>query len=318
MPPILLAGLLYLGSGIGLLGILLLQRKPILRPILMLSRPHKLKLSGAIISGGILAPICLAYGIQLASAFEVSLLLNLETVATTLLAWLIFREHVGGNVWFGKILLLIGAAILILQPGERLQFSLPGLAVLGACFFWGLDNNLTRDVEELPPVVLAGVKGLAAGIFNTVLAFAMGQAHASALQVFLTFSIGALSYGASLVLFILALREIGSSRTSTYFAAGPFFGMLLAVIALHERPDAYGWGAAILMAGGLWSLYKEKHEHWHDHELMAHAHKHSHDEHHQHDHDGTEGPEPHVHLHVHAPLKHSHAHLPDIHHRHSH
>lgn len=318
MSPILLAGLLYLGSGLGLLVLLLLQRKPVLAPLIKLSLTHKLKLFGAILSGGVLAPICLAYGIQHTTGFEVSLLLNLETVATTLMAWAIFHEHVGLNVWLGKVLLLVGAALLLFQPGAQFLPSLPGLAVVGACFFWGIDNNLTRDVDDLPPVVLAGLKGISAGLFNTLLAIALGFGHASFSQVGISFGIGGLSYGASLVLFILALRAIGSSRTSTYFASGPFFGMLLSVFALRERPDAFGWTAAALMAGGLWSLYREKHEHTHTHEPLTHSHKHWHDEHHRHEHKGDEGPEPHEHPHIHVPLTHSHPHLPDIHHRHSH
>jgi drug/metabolite transporter (DMT)-like permease len=184
--------------------------------------------------------------------------------------------------------------------------------------FWGIDNNLTRDVEELSPAVLASVKGIMAGTFNTVLAFIFGIGLVQLPQIIETLGIGALSYGVSLVLFVMALRSIGSSRTSTYFAVGPFVGMFCSVMLLGDRPPAYQWIAPVLMILGLRSLYKEKHGHLHTHDPITHSHKHLHDEHHKHSHMGTEGPEPHEHMHTHEPITHSHSHFPDIHHRHKH
>jgi drug/metabolite transporter (DMT)-like permease len=197
--------------------------------------------------------------------------------------------------------------------------------VIAACFFWGLDNNLTRDLEDLSPSVLASIKGLSAGTFNLLLAFVVStsgmqefSANLSSISALLT--IGAFSYGVSLILFILALREIGSSRTSTYFSAGPFFGMLFSILILKESPGVADWGASALMLMGLWALYGETHEHVHTHEPITHCHRHSHDEHHQHAHEGRDAVTAlqgtHEHLHTHEPLTHSHSHLPDIHHRH--
>ncbi len=315
MSPVLLAGLLYLGSGICLLiwnipGALCELRA--LEPI------QKWKLTGATVSGGIIAPLFLTFGISKGTAFEVSLLLNLETVATTLIAAFVFKEHVSRRVWFGKVLLIAGAVILTLRPGIEGSFSLASLLVIGACVFWGIDNNLTRDIEELRPSVLAGAKGLVAGAFNVTLAIILGVGQVSVKQIVESSVLGAFSYGASLVLFVLALRKLGSSRTSTYFAAGPFIGMLAAVTFLGEKPTLAQWGSSVLMGLGIWVLVREKHEHVHTHEPIAHSHKHVHDEHHQHEHHGTEGPEPHDHPHVHAVITHSHPHLPDIHHRHGH
>ncbi|MCM2324730.1 MAG: EamA family transporter [Oligoflexia bacterium] len=320
MSPALLAGLLYFGSGVALLGFVLITRTPVLANLRRLSLSHRWKLVGAIVAGGVLAPLCLAYGIQKGSAFEVSLLLNLESVTTTVIAWLIFREHVGRAVWSGKVLLVVGGIIISVSPASQLMISAAGLLVLGACFFWGIDNNLTRDIDELPSTVLAAVKGLAAGVFNIGLAFFLEGAAApvSAGQLSGAMLLGAMSYGVSLVLFIGALRIIGASRTSTYFAVGPFFGMLFAVLLLGDRPEVYQWTAALFMAAGLWVLYKEHHEHAHSHELLTHGHQHSHDEHHRHSHPGTALGEPHDHVHTHEDLKHAHAHFPDIHHRHGH
>ncbi len=318
LPPVLMAGCLYLGSGIGLLGFRLIRREPVIKTFQTIPARQKFQFIGSIISGGILAPICLTYGIFYSSAFQVSALLNLETVATTLIAGFIFHEHISGRVWAGKILVVIGAILISMTGKADAVFSLSSLFVLGACVFWGLDNNITRDIEDLPPSLLAGFKGLIAGAFNILLAIFLKQTSDSFLNLSIVLSIGAISYGLSLVFFVYALRKIGASRTSTYFAAGPFIGMITAVLFLGERPDFFHWAAGFLMLAGIWVLYREHHEHEHTHEEMGHSHMHTHDEHHQHEHNGTEGPAPHDHFHKHKLLKHTHPHLPDIHHRHRH
>jgi drug/metabolite transporter (DMT)-like permease len=316
--PLLLAGLLYLGSGLALTGRMAVAGERPIFQLLALKRASVLKLLGAVAAGGILAPLFLVYALKFATAFDVSLLLNLEPVATTLIAYLIFHEHVSGTVWFGKLLLLAGAAVLVFATGTATSISYGGLFVLAACVFWGIDNNLTRDVEDLSPTVLAGVKGLVAGSFNSILAVILSLATIGPRPLAASLLLGALSYGVSLVLFVKALRALGAARTSTYFATGPFWGTLLSVLFLGENPSGPHWVAAWLMGLGILTLYRENHVHEHVHEEMTHSHRHRHDEHHQHSHEGTEGPEPHVHAHTHRRLVHSHWHLPDIHHRHTH
>lgn len=318
MSPPLLAGLLYLGSGLGLQGVLIAQKKSSLHELRGLSSRHRLKLAGAVVAGGVIAPVCLAFGIKYGAASEVSLLLNLETVATTLIAWLVFREYIGPYVWSGKVLILAGACLVVLKAQGGLTFSLPGFLVVVACVFWGIDNNLTRDVDEISSTVLASVKGLCAGLFSSFLALLFPGGAVTAGQVFGAMSIGALSYGLSLVLFVEALRRIGAARTATFFAVGPFFGTLLSVALLGERPPAAYWVATVLMLAGIFLLYLEVHCHRHTHEELAHAHPHVHDAHHLHEHEEGEVGEPHHHFHVHHPVTHSHVHTPDPHHRHGH
>lgn len=315
----LLAGLLYLGSGLGLTGVVLYQKDPVHNILRSLSRRQWAYLAGAIVSGGVAAPLFLAYGIVSGTASEVSLLLNFETVATTLLAWMVFHEQIGYRVWIGK-LSIIGASILVLFTGSSggMQLSVPGLSVLAACLLWGLDNNLTRELESIPAPLLACMKGWSAGIFNVLLSLMLFNSQVTALQVSGALAIGALSYGASLVLFIHALRAIGSARTSTWFATGPFIGTILSVMALGERPPGEYWVAALIMLSGMFFLYGEVHRHLHRHERITHAHPHEHDEHHQHAHDAADLVGKHDHLHTHEPIKHSHVHWPDIHHRHTH
>lgn len=318
MPAALLAGLLYLGSGLGLAGVVLRQTPRFYVILASLSRRQWGYLAGAIISGGVAAPLFLAFGIRSGTATEVSLLLNFETVATTLLAWLIFHEHVGYRVWIGKVLIVGASLVIVLTGSAGVRLSIPGLSVLAACLLWGIDNNLTRELESLPASLLACVKGLSAGIFNVLLSLILFSGPVTALQVTATLIIGALSFGASLVLFIHALREIGSARTSTWFASGPFIGTLLSVTVLGERPPGGYWLAALVMLSGMFFLYGEMHRHLHRHERLAHSHPHEHDEHHRHEHDDGRDKGAHDHFHVHEPLIHSHVHWPDIHHRHRH
>ena len=318
MSPALLAGLLYLGSGIGLQILLLFQGKNSVEELRKLSCKNRLALFGSVISGGIVAPLFLAYGIKFGTASEVSILLNFETVATTLIAWLVFKEQVGIGVWGGKAFILLGSFMVILTSEGAFAFSIAGLLIILACFFWGIDNNLTRDIEEMPATVLASIKGLFAGSFNIVLASIFFTGTATSTQVIGSLLVGAISYGISLVCFIEALRRIGSARTSTYFAIGPFIGTFLAVLVFGERPPMIFWFAALCMLAGILFLYREMHSHLHTHTMLSHSHSHIHDEHHQHEHTDISAAEPHEHYHIHKPIIHSHVHWPDIHHRHQH
>lgn len=318
MPSSLLAGLLYMGSALGLSGIVLRQATKNFEILGSLSTRQWANLAGAILSGGVLAPLFLAYSIRTGTASEVSLLLNFESVATTLIAWMIFHEYIGNRVWIGKILIIGASIIVVLTDNNGVHLSISGLSVLAACILWGIDNNLTRELEMLPASLLAIMKGWIAGTFNVLLFFFLFRSPVTAFQVSGTLIIGALSYGASLVLFIHALRQIGSARTSTWFASGPFIGTILSVIVLGERPPSYYWLAALVMLSGMFLLYWEVHKHPHQHERLAHAHAHEHDEHHRHEHKNEECDEMHNHLHEHEPITHAHSHWPDIHHRHVH
>lgn len=198
---------------------------------------------------------------------------------------------------------------------------MPALLIVAACILWGIDNNLTRDVVELSPPTFAATKGLAAAIFNIILAVGLGQGSIHLTNAILILIIGAFCYGMSLILFIQSLRLIGTSRTGTYFAFGPFLGMLASLILLGEQPPIYHWIAGAIMFLGVWLLYKEDHVHDHTHIAMTHKHKHNHcDEHHKHSHTDNENDKDleHDHPHEHQTITHSHGHWPDIHHRHKH
>jgi len=316
MPPLALAGLLYLGSAIGL-GIWLALRRPSGAPPLAASDVPWL--AGAIVAGGILGPALLMYGLARSDAASASLLLNLEAVLTAALAWLVFRENVDRRVFAGMAAIVAAGVVLAWQPMAPASGAAGALLIAGACFAWALDNNLTRRASGGDAVTIAAIKGAVAGITNIALAAALGARMPAPGAIVLVALLGLFGYGVSLVLFIMALRDLGTARTSAYFAVAPFFGALLAVALLGERPETPFWIAAALMALGVWLHLTERHEHDHVHEPLTHAHEHVHDLHHHHEHtDGWDGREPHGHMHHHPRLRHRHPHYPDLHHRHEH
>jgi drug/metabolite transporter (DMT)-like permease len=315
--PQMLAGLLYLGAGLGLAalhGLRLAIGSP--EDEAPLRRSDAPWLAGAGIAGGLLAPLLLMEGLRETSAANASLLLNLESLATMAIAWLAFRENVDARLLAGAAAILAGAVVLSWR-GEGLALDRGALLVAGACLLWGVDNNLTRKVSASDPVRIATVKGFVAGAANIAGAFALGATAPGALDASAATVLGFLGIGLSLVLFILALRGLGAARTSAWFSAAPFVGALAAILLLGEQPHFSLLVAGALMGFGLWLHLSERHEHWHEHAPVEHEHAHVHDAHHRHGHDGPVS-EPHSHRHRHDRLVHSHPHYPDLHHRHSH
>ena len=318
--PLLLAGLLYLGSGVGLaVGIGLRRLSGKNDNETGLQRQDWLWLGLAILAGGIVAPILLLFGLRLTPASSASLLLNLEGVLTALLAWFGFKENFDRRILLGMIAILAGGVLLSWQSRVTLGVPWGSLGICGACFCWAVDNNLTRKVSAANPMHVAAIKGLVAGTVNVGLAIATGATIPGAPEIVAAGVVGVMSYGISLTSFVLALRHIGTARTGAYFSTAPFIGAALSLIILHEQPSALFWVAGGLMAMGVWLHLTERHIHAHHHEAMTHEHLHFHDEHHQHAHQPTDPPgEPHSHVHHHPELTHTHPHFPDIHHRHRH
>ncbi|BBP04883.1 cobalt-nickel-resistance system protein [Sulfuriferula plumbiphila] len=318
--PLILAGLLYLGSGLGLAAWRWLRRlpgKPVdTTPLLRQDLPW---LAGTVLAGGVLAPALLMWGLQFTQGSTASLLLNLEGVLTALLAWFVFHENFDRRIALGMLLIVTAGALLSWQQLPIFGMAWGVLAIIGACLFWAVDNNLTRKISASDASQIAMIKGLAAGITNLALGSAAGGQVPGAGIVFAAGVLGLFGYGISLVLFILALRNLGSARTAAYFSIAPFAGAALALPLLGETPGILFWPASVLMGIGVWLHFSERHEHSHTHEPIRHAHRHVHDEHHQHSHASVRGGhDPHSHEHMHAPITHSHHHFPDMHHRHRH
>ncbi len=313
--PWLLAGLLYLGSGLGLS----LYRLVIHAPTGKLPLRDWPWLSGAILSGGLIAPVLLMFGLTSLAASEASLLLNAEGVFTVLLAWYTFHEHFDRYIVLGIIAIVAGAVVLS-WPGEaRISGVWPIFAVLGACLAWGIDNNLTRKVSMSDATWIASIKGLAAGSVNLVLAFITGASLPPLANLTGALIVGWLAYGVSLSLFVIGLRHLGTARTGAYFSVAPFFGAVLSIPLLSEPVSLRVIIAGAFMALGVWLHLSEHHIHPHTHELIEHEHEHVHEEDHQHGHEDSEASGTnHSHRHKHGHVTHTHVHYPDIHHRHKH
>lgn len=315
--PWMLAALLYLGSGIGLF---LMHRLWRISSV-VLAAGERGWLAGAVLAGGIVAPVLLMLGLAKMPASGASLLLNAEGVLTAVLAWFVFHEHFDRRIALGMLAIVAGALVLS-WPGEAdFADSQGALLIVGACLAWAIDNNLTRKVSLADASFIAMTKGLAAGATNLVLALVLGVSWPEPSIIIGALGLGFASYGASLTLFVVALRHLGTARTGAYFSVAPFFGALLAIGLLLESVTTELLLAGALMLLGVWLHLTERHEHTHAHDAVAHEHAHCHgdDPHHEHPHDEPVAPgTQHSHWHTHAPLAHSHAHFPDMHHSHRH
>ncbi len=313
--PWMLAGLFYLGSGIGLSIYRIVSHA---QPVL-LQRGEIGWLAGAVLTGGVAGPVLLMFGLTGMPASGAALLLNAEGVLTAVIAWVVFKENFDRRIGLGMLAIAAGAVILS-WPGEaRFAGALPALAILGACLCWAIDNNLTRKVSLADATWIAAFKGSVAGSANLALGFALGSSLPGAGTVQAAMVVGLFAYGLSLVLFVVGMRHLGTARTGAYFSVAPFFGAILALLSGEPVTLPLVFAGA-LMALGIWLHLTERHEHQHAHERLEHGHEHVHDEHHQHAHDfPVEAGIQHSHLHRHEPMVHTHAHFPDAHHQsHSH
>jgi drug/metabolite transporter (DMT)-like permease len=313
--PWLLAGLLYCGAGIGLGTAFIFSRRA--RSEAVLQRADVGWLLLVVLFGGIAGPVLLMLGLARTPASAAALLLNLEGLATMAIAWLVFKEYVDRRLLVGALAILMGALALSYQAGST--FGIGSIAIVGACIAWGIDNNLTRKISSADPMQIAAIKGIVAGVINLMLASLQHASWPSMPQLGAAALLGFFGYGVSVVLFVFALRALGTARTGAYFSTAPFIGSLLAIVLLNEALTWQIIVATILMGIGVYLHLTERHEHEHTHETLEHEHSHSHDSHHRHAHSPDDPAiEPHSHRHRHLPVVHAHPHFPDIHHRHTH
>jgi drug/metabolite transporter (DMT)-like permease len=320
--PALLAGTMYLASGLGLGIYSLLQFFALEKH----AREATIKFSelpwllGVIAIGGVAGPLLLMFGLKSSSASSASLLLNLEGAFTALIAWFAFKENFDRRLLLGMLALLGGGLLLSFDPvANYTTISLGSLAVIGACLCWAIDNNLTRRLSGANPVHIAAIKGCAAGVINCGGALLLGATFPGLDSVAMAAAVGLLGYGISLTLYIRSLRDLGAARATAYFAIAPFIGASVSIFCLKEPSSLNFWLASAFMALGVWLHITENHSHDHTHTELDHDHMHYHDEHHKHEHDPSiPVGEPHSHPHHHTPITHSHVHFPDLHHHHDH
>jgi drug/metabolite transporter (DMT)-like permease len=246
--PLMLAGLLYLGSGIGLT----ILRVASGQAGWLFKRADLPWLAAAVVFGGMAGPALLMLGLTTVTGSAASLLLTLEGVFTALIAWIVFREPFNLRIGLGMMAIVAGAALLSLGGGSGRAAVGGALAIAAACLCWAIDNNCTSRISHADAPALAAVKGLIAGVVNVGLALTTGAALPPIGSIALSGLIGLFGYGISLVLFVLALRQVGAARTGAYFSTAPFLGAALSLVLLRE---AWSWplvGAGLLMALGVW------------------------------------------------------------------
>ena len=312
VPPVLMAALLYLGSGTGISLVKLYQRLTRIQREAGIRAPDVKWLAGAILTGGILAPIILMISLQNTRASTASLLLNFEGVGTTLIALFFFRESISRRALAAIFVITLASIFLSTNFTGGFGFSPGALGVILACLLWGLDNNFTRNISAKDPLTIVAWKGLVAGTFSLLLGLFLGErlpAPASILSILL---LGFVSYGLSTMLFIYAMRGLGAARTSALYGTAPLAGVLLSFIIFRDPITLLFVLAAALMAAGALLLANEEHAHFHIHMPVLHEHRHRHDEFHEHDTTNIA----HSHEHAHPHTEHEHGHMPDIHHRH--
>jgi drug/metabolite transporter (DMT)-like permease len=312
VPPVLMAAFLYLGSGTGISLLKLYQRFSRNQKEAGIRRPDLGWLAGAIISGGIMAPIVLMISLRNTPASTASLLLNFEGVGTTLIALFFFRESISRRALTAIFAITLASVFLSTSFEGGFAFSFGALGVILACVLWGVDNNFTRNISAKDPLTIVAWKGLVAGSFSLLLGLGLGQQIPAFTTLLSILLLGFISYGLSTMLFIYSMRGLGAARTSALYGTAPLAGVLLSILIFKDPITLLFGIAALFMVAGALLLANEEHAHFHIHMPVVHEHRHSHDEFHTHDHeDGV-----HSHEHSHPQTEHEHGHMPDIHHRH--
>jgi drug/metabolite transporter (DMT)-like permease len=315
LSPFQLAGLLYFGAAIGIAPAAARGGGIRLPPIA--DRRNRLRLLGAVVTGGVLGPVLLLFGLRLAPAASVSLWLNFEIAATALLGVLVFRDHLGPRGWGGVALAFVAA--LILSMPERSSGLLAGGLVALACLCWGVDNHLTSLIDGITPSQSTFWKGLVAGTTNLLLGFLLPHGEFKFVPVIAALFVGVWAYGVSIALYISSAQSLGATRSQVVFSTAPLFGVAFSVLLLRESVGVLHAASAGLFAAGIALLAAERHAHAHEHEAIEHEHGHRHDDgHHTHEHPELARSVWHSHRHVHVRAAHSHPHWPDLHHRHEH
>ena len=314
VPPVLMAAFLYLGSGIGISLVKLSQRLTLNQKEAGIKAPDVKWLAGAIISGGIAAPIVLMISLKNTPASTASLLLNFEGVGTTLIALFFFRESISRRALTAILVITLAGIFLSTNFQSGFGFSLGALGVILACVLWGVDNNFTRNISAKDPLTIVAWKGIISGIFSLVLGLSLGQRLPALTAILSILLLGFISYGLSTMLFIYSMRGLGAARTSALYGTAPLAGVLLSIIIFKDPITVFFVIAAGLMVAGALLLANEEHAHFHIHMPVLHEHRHSHDEFHEHD----DVDAVHSHEHEHPHTEHQHGHMPDVHHRHGH
>jgi drug/metabolite transporter (DMT)-like permease len=308
----ILAGLLYLGAALAVAPVIGRRSVEVTEV-----RRSASRLAIAVVAGGLVGPLLLTSGLSRTPAATSSLLLNTELIATTLLAFLVFGEHLGRRVVGGTALVVAAGALLAWEGAPELRLG--ALLIVGACVCWGLDNCVTAELDAIPPEHITFAKGAVAGTTNVLIGLAAGASIPGGWTLLGALAVGSVGYGLSITLWVAGARELGAARGQLVFATAPFVGVLVAWTVLGDAVRDVELAALALASVGVLGVLGSGHEHPHTHLAIDHDQEHEHDVHHAHDHPGTVRVGiRHAHPHHHDPVVHAHPHVPDLHHRHEH
>lgn len=248
--PTMMAALLYLGAGLGLLlcGVLekTLGRPSSREPLTRRELPYTVSM----VVLDVAAPILLMAGVARTTAGNVSLLNNFEIVATSVIALVIFQEAISKKLWCAIFLVTLASAILSFENAGAFTFNTGSLLVLGACLCWGFENNCTKMLSGKSSVEIVTIKGCFSGLGSLCIALTLGQRLPAAPWVLAALVLGFVSYGLSINFYILAQKDLGAAKTSAYYSIAPFLGAAFGILLLGERPTLQFYAALAIMAAG--------------------------------------------------------------------
>jgi drug/metabolite transporter (DMT)-like permease len=316
--PLFLAALLYLGAGIGMTVLTVINKKRRLDSREARLTKEEMPYIILMILLDIAAPIFLLIGISMTNSSTAALLGNFEIAATSIIAMLFFKEAIGNRLWVAIGFISLASILLTVNDATTINLSLGSVFVLFSCVCWGFENNCTRNLSIKDPVQIVIIKGFGSGLGSLVIASIWGELSGSLIYIVSAMLLGFVAYGLSIFFYVKAQRGLGAARTSAYYAAAPFMGVVISWVILREPITISFIIALVIMLLGTYLTLSEKHEHTHVHREVTHEHKHVHTDGHHLNHDHPAADEEHCHVHTHEGIEHNHDHLPDVHHRHMH
>lgn len=250
VPSKMMAALLYLGAGIGMGLVRLIQLRlgkvGKEQPLTKKDLPYTI----GMVALDIAAPIFLMTGLKMTTAANASLLNNFEIVATSIIALLIFREAISRRLWLAIVLVTLSSIVLSFEDMSSFSFSLGSVFVLLACVCWGFENNCTRNLSKSDPLEIVVIKGFGSGVGALVIALACGERLPGVICILGALVLGFVAYGLSIFFYIYAQRDLGAAKTSAYYALAPFIGVILSFVILGERPTlSFAIGLVIMILG---------------------------------------------------------------------
>lgn len=254
--PIVLGSLTYLGAGIGLLlfnSIKLLKKEKLFKnPLTINELPYAILM----VVFDIFAILFLMFGLSKTNSANASLLSNFEIVATSLIAFMFLKEKVSKKLWFAIILIILASIILTYEP-KSLDFTFGSILVLGAYLFWGMENNCTKMISSKNTQEITIIKGLFSGLGSLIIAFILKSNIPSILIILSILTLGFLSYGISVSMYIYSQNKLGAAKTASYFSFAPYIAVSISIIFLFEMPEFKFYIALVIMLISGYLIYKD-------------------------------------------------------------